>query len=224
MNLMDAYVQAFVKSVSVCFCCLKRNNSAKCPAVFVVVVVVVLVIIIVIVVAVAVVVVFFFFCRCPFPCRCRRPASKEALPRQEALRLQALPMSRALGVRDMRFPAPVAAQLKVWDWMLDLVGWMVPSHSGKCRFIGIHWLVPGRGITQHIGLLDVGVFSWIKNVWRMRYLWSRRVFLGKSNAELAWHCFVEQLRLWQISNWSRALTMIWCFSVQLRVKHKAIAS
>jgi len=37
----------------------------------------------------------------------RRLASKEALPRQEALRLQALPMSRALGVRDMRFPAPV---------------------------------------------------------------------------------------------------------------------
>ena len=154
MNLMDAYVQAFVKSVSVCFCCLKRNNSAKCPAVFVVVVVVVLVIIIVIVAAVvvvvvvlviiivivaavAVVVVFFFFCCCPFPCRCRRPASKEALPRQEALRLQALPMSRALGVRDMRFPAPVAAQLKVWDGMLDLVGWVVPSHSGKCRFIGI---------------------------------------------------------------------------------------
>lgn len=113
MNLMDAYVQAFVKSVSVCFCCLKRNNSAKCPAVFVVVVVVFFLF-------------FFFFCCCPFPCRCRRPASKEALPRQEALRLQALPMSRALGVRDMRFPAPVAAQLKVWDWMLDLVGWMVP--------------------------------------------------------------------------------------------------
>lgn len=37
----------------------------------------------------------------------RRPASKEALPRQEALRLQSLSMSRALGVRDMRFPAPV---------------------------------------------------------------------------------------------------------------------
>eukprot|EP00435_Cladocopium_sp_Y103_P022393 s645_g5.t1 len=36
-----------------------------------------------------------------------RPASKEALPRQEALRLQSLSMSRALGVRDMRFPAPV---------------------------------------------------------------------------------------------------------------------
>eukprot|EP00438_Fugacium_kawagutii_P004262 Skav214006 [mRNA] locus=scaffold1070:219128:227038:- [translate_table: standard] len=39
-----------------------------------------------------------------------RPASKEALPRQEALRLQALSMSRALGVRDMRFPAPVATR------------------------------------------------------------------------------------------------------------------
>ena len=31
-------------------------------------------------------------------------------------------MSRALGVRDMRFPAPVAAELKVWDGMLMDVG------------------------------------------------------------------------------------------------------
>ncbi|CAK8991308.1 unnamed protein product [Durusdinium trenchii] len=35
----------------------------------------------------------------------RRPSSKEALARQEALRLQPLPMGRALGCRDMRFPA-----------------------------------------------------------------------------------------------------------------------
>ncbi|CAJ1341793.1 unnamed protein product, partial [Effrenium voratum] len=37
----------------------------------------------------------------------RRPASREALPRQEALRLQPLATSRALGARDMRFPAPL---------------------------------------------------------------------------------------------------------------------
>lgn len=35
----------------------------------------------------------------------RRPTSKEALPRQEALLKQPLPTSRAMGVRDLRFPS-----------------------------------------------------------------------------------------------------------------------
>ena len=38
----------------------------------------------------------------------RRSSSKEALGRLEALRLQPLQLPRALGLRDMRFPAPLA--------------------------------------------------------------------------------------------------------------------
>ncbi|CAE8645465.1 unnamed protein product, partial [Polarella glacialis] len=50
----------------------------------------------------------------------RRPASKEALPRQEALLRQPMSTSRALGARDMRFPAPVLAMKP------ESVSWHVP--------------------------------------------------------------------------------------------------
>jgi len=56
----------------------------------------------------------------------RRPSSKEALPRQEALRQQPLPSSRALGVRDMRFPVSIV------EMKPESVSWVVP-HDKSCR-------------------------------------------------------------------------------------------
>eukprot|EP00931_Biecheleriopsis_adriatica_P100902 TRINITY_DN76138_c0_g1_i1.p1 TRINITY_DN76138_c0_g1~~TRINITY_DN76138_c0_g1_i1.p1 ORF type:complete len:764 (+),score=178.46 TRINITY_DN76138_c0_g1_i1:147-2438(+) len=56
----------------------------------------------------------------------RRPASKEALPRQEALRLQPLPCSRALGVRDMRFPAEIV------EMKPESSSWIIPRDK-SCR-------------------------------------------------------------------------------------------
>jgi len=54
----------------------------------------------------------------------RRPASKEALPRQEALRQHGLSQSRALGVRDMRFPSPIVTMSP------ESISWTAPRNKG----------------------------------------------------------------------------------------------
>mmetsp|Transcript_63735 Transcript_63735/g.184856 ORF Transcript_63735/g.184856 Transcript_63735/m.184856 type:complete len:799 (+) Transcript_63735:189-2585(+) len=57
----------------------------------------------------------------------RRPGSPEALPRQEAQLRVGLPTSRAMGVRDLRFPTRIVAMEP------ESASWTVPTGGRGCR-------------------------------------------------------------------------------------------
>lgn len=57
----------------------------------------------------------------------RRPSSAEALPRQEAVLKMGLSTSRAMGVRDLRYPEPVVLMVP------ESTSWHVPTVGKGCR-------------------------------------------------------------------------------------------
>lgn len=73
----------------------------------------------------------------------RRPSSKEALPRAEALLRIGLSSSRALGARDLRFPQPVVLMEP------EAASWTIP-HTKGCRIAllaGATSLLPEKQLT-----------------------------------------------------------------------------